>query len=74
MGGPIARSIAQAELDIGLPYEWLTVTTLGIYLPIALVAAVLLDTVPPPSLADIQQRAKRLPRSFKENMSVENPP
>ena len=70
LGGPIARAIAQVELDLGLPYEMLTLTTLGLYLPLALVAAVLLDTVPPPSLADIQARARRLPRSFRENVSL----
>ena len=31
LGGPVARAIAQAELDFGLPYEMLTLTTLGVY-------------------------------------------
>eukprot|EP00039_Didymoeca_costata_P006013 m.86746 g.86746 ORF g.86746 m.86746 type:complete len:764 (-) comp13070_c1_seq2:518-2809(-) len=73
LGAPLVRSISQVALDGGLDPLELPVVILGAYTPIALLAAIVLDTVPPPSLNDALERSERVPVSLGKSLHLWKP-
>ena len=63
----IVKSVGKwTILELNVPEFWMPVTTGALFIPVLLIALVMLYNVPPPTEEDIANRTKRLPMDHSE--------